>query len=62
MSSIKRAILILWIIAAMLTFMPFIGFGVYYKNNECVRYRDALDTIDLVYANIFFTFGKHLLF
>lgn len=60
MSSIKRAILILWMVAAVLTFMPFVGFGVYYDSNknECVRYRHALNKIDLIYAYLFFTFGE----
>lgn len=63
MSSIKRAILFLWLVAAVLIFMPFIGFGVYYdpEKNKCVRYRHALNTIDLIYAYLVFTFGEFFL-
>lgn len=59
---IVRCILLLWIIALSLTFLPFFGFGLYQvaseKGTKCARYRDATDPIDIAYAYLWFTFGK----
>lgn len=60
---IKRSILAMWTFAAILTFAPLFGVGIYYDGNEkkCLRYRDADDIVDVTYAFVFFIVGKEFL-
>ncbi|XP_046751777.1 prostaglandin E2 receptor EP2 subtype isoform X2 [Diprion similis] len=65
---IVRCIILLWFVSGILCFMPFVGFGDYYKqgiapdykNGNCLRYRDAKHTEDIAYAYVFFFFGTVL--
>ncbi|XP_014204582.1 prostaglandin E2 receptor EP2 subtype [Copidosoma floridanum] len=61
---IVRCMVLLWLVALTLTFLPFVGFGVYQEmTNEglvCVRYRDAHEPIDVAYAYVWFFFGSVL--
>ncbi|KAL3289369.1 hypothetical protein HHI36_022804 [Cryptolaemus montrouzieri] len=56
-----RCLIGFWIISATWTFLPLIGFGSYYADGECVRYRDARTLPDKIYAYLFFVFGTTLL-
>jgi hypothetical protein len=47
----------LWFAVLVLVCLPFTGFGRYYDSG-CVRYRDASETVDVVYAYLFFVFGE----
>lgn len=53
-----RCIIGFWIISATWTFLPLVGFGSYYKDGNCSRYRDATTVRDKIYAYLFFVFGK----
>jgi prostaglandin E receptor 4 len=57
---IKRLILVLWTCAAILSFAPVTGFGLFCdeKAQECARYRDATEPLDVAYAFLFFIVGK----
>ena len=57
---IKRLILIMWTSCAALTFAPVFGFGIFCDVNtkKCERYRDAKETVDVVYAFLFFFVGE----
>lgn len=62
-----RLIIMLWLIAGILTFMPVFGFGIFHiKNDErdgkekCLRYRDATEPWDKAYAFIFFFMGNSI--
>ncbi|KAJ8678656.1 hypothetical protein QAD02_014443 [Eretmocerus hayati] len=62
---IVRCMMLLWIVALSLTFLPFVGFGVYEKRYEngttvCMRHRDAEDPTDIAYAYVWFFFGSVL--
>lgn len=59
-----RLIISLWLIAALLTFMPVFGFGIYFneKETKCERYRDATKPLDVAYAFILFFMGNSLKF
>ena len=52
----------MWTFAAILTFAPLFGVGIYYDEYEkkCLRYRDADDIVDVTYAFVFFFVGKEL--
>lgn len=54
---IRRTILGLWLLTLLLVCMPFAGFGVWYENDICVRYRTATTLIDRIYAYLIFTYG-----
>ncbi|CAD1475242.1 unnamed protein product [Heterotrigona itama] len=54
---IVRCMLLLWLIALALTSMPVMGFGVYYKGERCIRYREATEPADVAYAYVWFVFG-----
>lgn len=58
---VKRAISIMWLSCALITFAPFAGFGVYFdkKDRKCTRYRDALEKDDVIYAWLLFIFGEN---
>lgn len=58
---VKRAISIMWLSCALITFAPFAGFGVYFdkKGRKCTRYRDALEKDDVIYAWLLFIFGEN---
>lgn len=45
----------------ILTYLPFVGFGQYYKNGVCIRVRDATELKDIIYAYLFFVLGKYFL-
>jgi hypothetical protein len=59
-----RLIIVLWLIAGILTFMPVFGFGIYFneEKTKCERYRDATKTGDKAYAFIFFFVGNLIKF
>lgn len=54
-----RCMLVLWLIALALTSLPLLGFGLYYKGERCVRYREASEPADVAYAYVWFVFGKY---
>ncbi|KAK1120641.1 hypothetical protein K0M31_012248 [Melipona bicolor] len=56
---IVRCMLLLWLIALALTSMPVMGFGVYYKGERCIRYREATEPADIAYAYVWFVFVAH---
>lgn len=56
---IVRCMLVLWLVALALTSMPMMGFGVYYKGERCVRYREATEPADIAYAYVWFVFGEY---
>lgn len=51
--------LVLWLVALALTSLPLMGFGVYYKGEQCVRYREATEPADIAYAYVWFFFGEY---
>lgn len=55
---IKRSLFALWLSAVILTYLPFFGIGIYYKDGKCARYREATEPTDVAYAYSFLTFGK----
>jgi len=50
--------LALWLIALTITSLPVMGFGLYYKDKQCVRYREATELSDIAYAYVWFIFGE----
>lgn len=50
--------LTLWLVALAMTSFPVLGFGLYYKGERCVRYREATEPSDVAYAYVWFVFGK----
>ena len=34
------------------------GFGLWYKDGKCERFRNGTTALEIVYADIFFAFGK----
>ncbi|XP_063982834.1 prostaglandin E2 receptor EP4 subtype isoform X1 [Diachasmimorpha longicaudata] len=57
---IVRCMLLLWIGALTLTTLPVFGFGIYYKDGKCIRYREATEFRDVAYAYVWFSFGTFL--
>ncbi|KAK0084502.1 hypothetical protein PV325_006924 [Microctonus aethiopoides] len=57
---IVRCMIVLWIATLSLTTMPLFGFGLYYENGKCIRYREARKLADIVYAYIWCTYGTLL--
>ncbi|CAK9800396.1 Prostacyclin receptor [Anthophora plagiata] len=57
---IVRCMMVLWLVALTLTSLPLLGFGVYYKGERCVRYREAIEPADIAYAYVWFVFGTGL--
>ncbi|XP_018320628.1 prostaglandin E2 receptor EP3 subtype [Agrilus planipennis] len=57
---VKRTIFGLWLSAFVLTYLPLLGFGLYYENGKCCRYRDAKEIKDIVYAYVFCFIGTML--
>nr|KAF7427606.1 hypothetical protein H0235_007300 [Vespula pensylvanica] len=57
---IVRCMLTLWLAALSLTSLPVLGFGLYYKDDHCVRYREATGPTDIAYAYVWFVFGTLL--
>ncbi|XP_035737060.1 prostaglandin E2 receptor EP3 subtype-like isoform X2 [Vespa mandarinia] len=57
---IVRCMLTLWLAALSLTSLPVLGFGLYYKDDHCVRYREATEPTDIAYAYVWFVFGTLL--
>lgn len=58
-----RLIILLWLIAGILTFMPVLGIGIFFNGkNKCERYRDATEPRDKAYAYIFFIAGNSIKF
>lgn len=55
---LRRTIFLLWVFAALLTYTPFFGFGLFYENGKCCRYRQATEVLDIVYAYLFLLFGN----
>ncbi|XP_031336811.1 prostaglandin D2 receptor [Photinus pyralis] len=60
-SVVKRCIFLLWGGAIIVTYFPLFGFGQYYNNGKCSRYREAMLCKDVIYAFIFFTFGTSII-
>ncbi|XP_037906335.1 thromboxane A2 receptor isoform X1 [Hermetia illucens] len=61
-SVIKKTIAYLVNIAAVVTFLPLVGFGLYHdpEKRKCVRYRSATEPADIAYAYFFMAFGTFL--
>ncbi|KAG7201353.1 hypothetical protein KM043_004121 [Ampulex compressa] len=57
---IVRCMLALWLAALTLTTLPVFGFGLYYKDDHCVRYREATEAVNVAYAYVWFVFGTLL--
>ncbi|XP_011251803.1 prostaglandin E2 receptor EP3 subtype isoform X2 [Camponotus floridanus] len=57
---IVRCMLSLWLVALATTSLPVMGFGLYYKDERCVRYREATEPTDIAYAYVWFVFGTVL--
>ena len=59
----KRLIFMLWTLAAILSFAPVYGFGIFLDEQakKCERYRDATKTWDVAYAFLFFFNGESFL-
>ncbi|XP_047986597.1 prostaglandin E2 receptor EP4 subtype [Leguminivora glycinivorella] len=59
---IRTALLAGWFWAAVLTCAPVLGLGLYYNESTggCMRYRQAVETIDIVYAWTYVAFGTLL--
>nr|XP_012215227.1 PREDICTED: prostaglandin E2 receptor EP2 subtype isoform X3 [Linepithema humile] len=57
---IVRCMLALWLVALGMTSLPVMGFGLYYKNERCVRYREAIEPADVAYAYVWFILGTLL--
>ncbi|XP_070168911.1 prostaglandin E2 receptor EP2 subtype isoform X1 [Polyergus mexicanus] len=57
---IVRCMLALWLVALAMTSLPVMGFGLYYKSERCVRYREATEPSDVAYAYVWFVFGTLL--
>ncbi|XP_032689190.1 prostaglandin E2 receptor EP3 subtype isoform X2 [Odontomachus brunneus] len=57
---IVRCMLALWLAALALTSLPVLGFGLYYKGERCVRYREATEPRDIAYAYVWCLFGTLL--
>ncbi|CAL1673282.1 unnamed protein product [Lasius platythorax] len=57
---IMRCMLALWLVALAMTSLPVMGFGLYYKGEQCVRYREATESRDVAYAYVWFVFGTLL--
>ncbi|KAK0162160.1 hypothetical protein PV327_008521 [Microctonus hyperodae] len=57
---IVRCMIVLWIATLSLTIMPIFGFGLYYENGKCIRYREARNLADIAYAYLWCTYGTLL--
>ncbi|XP_012280574.1 prostaglandin E2 receptor EP2 subtype [Orussus abietinus] len=57
---IVRCMLALWLAALALSSLPLLGFGLYFKGDKCVRYREAMEPGDVAYAYVSFFFGTVL--
>ncbi|KAH8329655.1 hypothetical protein KR074_007023 [Drosophila pseudoananassae] len=62
---IRKSINIILLVAVIITFLPFAGFGAYIdesdeKNLRCIRYRDAEGAWNKAYAVLFMVFGTLL--
>ncbi|XP_070168940.1 prostaglandin E2 receptor EP3 subtype isoform X3 [Polyergus mexicanus] len=58
---IVRCMLALWLVALAMTSLPVMGFGLYYKSERCVRYREATEPSDVAYAYVWFVFVSRAL-
>ncbi|XP_033210378.1 prostaglandin E2 receptor EP3 subtype isoform X2 [Belonocnema kinseyi] len=58
---IVRFMLVLWLGALALTTLPLFGFGLYFKDGKCCRYREATEAGDIAYAYIWFFFVSRAL-
>lgn len=59
--SLFRCLVFTWIISTIWTQLPLFGFGLYYKDGECLRYRDATEFHDRIYAFLYFVVGTTML-
>ncbi|XP_055911347.1 prostaglandin D2 receptor [Eupeodes corollae] len=59
---VRKTIHVLIAVATVITFLPFVGFGVYFneKTRQCQRYREAETLWDKSYAVLFMAFGSLL--
>ncbi|KAL0125388.1 hypothetical protein PUN28_004493 [Cardiocondyla obscurior] len=57
---IVRCMLALWLVALAMTSLPVMGFGLYYKDNKCKRYREATELSDIAYAYVWCVLGTLL--
>lgn len=57
---LKRMLIILWLGVLCLVCSPFFGFGLYWDKTElqCKRYRNGKKPLDVVYAYLYFSYGK----
>lgn len=56
-----KIILGLWAGAFILSYLPLMGFGLFYESKNttsCPRFREATEVKDIVYAYVFLAFGK----
>ncbi|KAF5276677.1 hypothetical protein FQA39_LY06481 [Lamprigera yunnana] len=58
---IRRCMGTLWIVAIGITYLPLLGFGQYYDDGKCARYREATVYKDICYAYVFFIFGSAII-
>lgn len=54
-------LIILWLGVLCLVCSPFFGFGLYWDKTElqCKRYRNGKKPLDVVYAYLYFSYGKY---
>ncbi|XP_060537251.1 cannabinoid receptor 1 isoform X3 [Cylas formicarius] len=57
---VKRTLCCLWFGALFLTCLPLFGFGLYFENGKCARFRYASLVKDKIYAYFFFFVGSTL--
>lgn len=60
---VRKTIKSLILIAVVITFLPFFGFGAYMDDSnpekvKCLRYRDAEGVTNKIYSVLFMLFGK----
>ncbi|KAF5276676.1 hypothetical protein FQA39_LY06480 [Lamprigera yunnana] len=58
---IRRFMGTLWFTAIGVTYLPLLGFGQYYDDGRCIRYREATAYKDIIYAYTFFMFGSAII-
>lgn len=58
-SRLRRATVSLWLFNLAIVVLPIFGIGAYYNKEKghCVRYKNATETIDIIYAYVYMGFG-----
>ncbi|XP_025414706.1 cannabinoid receptor 1-like isoform X2 [Sipha flava] len=55
---LKRIMIMLWLTVLCLVCAPFFGFGIYWNNSKmCSRVGDAKESLDVIYAYVYFSVG-----